>query len=72
MKMDKILLILVVLSLLLAGVQAIQLGSVKKGLDSGSVSIASSAKSTSGGSSPAHKPAMDIKIDIPDQVGGCF
>ena len=71
LKMDKILLILVTISLIIATVQAVQLFSVKSSLDSGSVSIGSvSVKSTAG--SPSPSTVIDIQAEIPDQVGGCF
>ena len=72
MNMNKILLVLVMLSLVLAGVQAVQLVSVKRGLESGSVSIGSSLQSSGGSSRPSHNTIMDIQAEIPDQVGGCF
>ena len=72
MNMNKILLVLVVLSLVLAGVPAVPLGSVKRGLESGSISMGSTLKSSGGGSSPSHNTVIDIQAEIPDQVGGCF
>ena len=72
LKMEKIMLILVVVTLFIAAVQAIQLISVKNSFDEGSFSAGSaSTKIATGGPSPSSS-AIDIQADIPDQVGGCF
>ena len=73
MKMDKILLILVVVSLFIAGVQAVQLMTVKSSFESGGVTIGSASSTNTVASSPIHSSsAIDIQAEIPDQVGGCF
>jgi len=73
MKMDKILLILVVVSLFIATVQALQLMTVKSSFDSGSVTMGSSSSKNTVASSPSNsRSAIDIQAEIPDQVGGCF
>ena len=72
LKMEKILLILVVVTLLIAAVQAIQLINVKNSLNEGGFSVGSaSTKITTGSPSPSSS-IIDIQAEIPDQVGGCF
>ena len=72
LKMEKILLILVVVSLLIAAVQAIQLISVKNSFSEGSFSVGSASTKIATGSSSPSSSAIDIQAEIPDQVGGCF
>jgi len=74
LKMDKILLILVVVSLLIAAVQAVQLISTKNSLNEGGFSLGSASTSLPVGSSSGGQSSsiIDIQAEIPDQVGGCF
>lgn len=78
MKTEKVVLIVIAVTLVIAALQAVQLMSLKSqiadnelvlGTSSGS---ASSTVQVAGG---GHRVAMDTQIDItnlPDQVGGCF
>ncbi len=72
LKMEKILLILVVVTLLIAAVQAFQLINVKNSLNEGGFSIGSASTKIATGSPSPSSSAIDIQAEIPDQVGGCF
>jgi len=74
LKMEKVLLIIVVMTLIIAAVQAFQLVNIKNSLNEGDFSIGSASTSmpvASGGSGHSSS-IIDIQAEIPDQVGGCF
>lgn len=72
LKMNKILLILVVVTLIVAAVQAFQLINVKNSIDEEGFSVGSASTKIATGSPSPSSSAIDIQADIPDQVGGCF
>lgn len=73
LKMEKVLLIIVVMTLIIAAVQAFQLVNIKNSLNEGDFSIGSASTKTPVASSPSPSSSIiDIQAEIPDQVGGCF
>jgi len=71
MNKEKILFFAIVILLVVASAQAVQLVNIKKEISDTGVSISANVgtnvQATSSGGA-----LVDIQADIPDQVGGCF
>ena len=72
LKMEKVLLIMVVMTLIVAAAQAFQLINIKNSLDEGDFSIGSASTKIATASPSSSGSIIDIQAEIPDQVGGCF
>lgn len=66
MNRNTIIVVVLVVLVLLTAVQAIQLTSLKSGISTGSVNVASAPSSSGGGVAPSSS-----LNDLPSMVGGC-
>lgn len=72
MDKDKILIIALVVMILFASIQAVQLFGIKKDIKEGGLSVSTSTAKVQTSSGSSSSASVDILADIPDQVGGCF